>query len=226
LIWSYVGLIVLGIGYRRIRQRPRPNGRQAQPELVVQLRRATLPRRYAWVAVHYWFTVFDPADPTWRRWEVWQYPGMGGQSWAHVHRDMMHPDAGVGGGRCMLVREWRGATATRLVAAIHQSPHYPCREHYKAWPGPNSNTYVAWILREAGVSADLGPKAIGRDHLGRFGVALTTTRTGIQIESVPLGVKLGLIDGVEIHVLAITLGLDLLRPAIKSPFGRIGWPDA
>lgn len=139
---------------------------------------------------------------------------------------MMHPDAGVGGGRCLLVREWRGASATRLCETIEQSPDYPCREHYRAWPGPNSNTYVAWILRKARVFVDLGPKAIGRDYLGTFGVALTTTHTGFQIETVPIGFKIGLIDGVEIHILAITLGLDFLRPAIKTPFGRIGWPDA
>lgn len=193
---------------------------------MVQLRRATLPRKLSWVAVHYWFIVFDPEEGDWQRWEVWQCPEMGGMSWDHVHRDMLHPDAGVGGGRCMVVREWRGATAGRLREVIEDSPDYPCRAHYRAWPGPNSNTYVAWILRKAGVSVDLGPKAIGRDYLGPFGVALTTTRTGIQIETVPLGFKIGLLDGVEIHVLAISLGIDILRPAIKTPFGRLGWPDA
>jgi len=225
LIWCFAGLIVLGIAYRFVHQRREPNGDDDQAELVVQLRRATLPRRRAWVAVQYWFVIYEPGGGRWQRWEVWQYPGSGGDSWAHVHRNMMHPDANLGGGKCLLVREWRGAAAGRLVAAVRQSPHYPCRQTYRAWPGPNSNTYVAWILRQAKVSFDLGPKAIGRDYLGTFGAAITTTRTGIQVETVPIGFKVGLIDGVEIHILAISLGIDFLRPAIKTPFGRLGWPD-
>ncbi len=221
----FAGLIVLGVSVRFIRDEPRPKRGEKLSELVVQLRRATLRRRLAWVAVHYWFVVYDPARDRWRRWEVWQYPGSSGDSWAHVHRDMMHPDAGVGGGRCIVIREWRGKTAERIRDTLECSPEYPHRENYRAWPGPNSNTYAAWIIRQAKISVDLGPKAIGRDYLGRFGVALTTTRTGVQMESVPIGFKIGLLDGVEIHILAISLGIDFLRPAIKTPFGRLGWPD-
>jgi hypothetical protein len=33
------------------------------------------------------------------------------------------------------------------------------------WPGPNSNTFVAWVLREAGVEHALDPRAIGRNYL-------------------------------------------------------------
>ena len=33
------------------------------------------------------------------------------------------------------------------------------------WPGPNSNTFVAWVLREAGVEHALDPRGIGRNYL-------------------------------------------------------------
>jgi hypothetical protein len=34
--------------------------------------------------------------------------------------------------------------------------------------------------------------------------------------------KLGLRDGVELHFLYFTFGLDVLRPTVKTPFGRLG----
>jgi hypothetical protein len=32
------------------------------------------------------------------------------------------------------------------------------------WPGPNSNTFAAWVLREAGVAEPLDPRGIGRNY--------------------------------------------------------------
>ena len=64
---------------------------------VVQLRYATLPRFLRAMAVHYWFVVFDLNARRWHRWEVWQTRNAGGQSIGHIHRDMRHPDCGVGG---------------------------------------------------------------------------------------------------------------------------------
>ena len=35
-----------------------------------------------------------------------------------------------------------------------------------SWPGPNSNTFAAWVLREAGIEYPLHWKAIG-SHYGK-----------------------------------------------------------
>src|SRR5713101_8836549 len=109
-----------------------------------------------------------------------------------------------------------------LADAVADSAEYPYRRRYLAWPGPNSNTYVAWVLRRAGVAADLDPRGIGKDYLGLAGVAISTTGTGVQAESSLLGLKVGLRDGVEVHFLYFTFGLDAVRPAVKTPFGRLG----
>ena len=42
---------------------------------------------------------------------------------------------------------------------------YPYCERYRYWPGPNSNTFVAWVLRQAGIDQRLGRRAIGRNYL-------------------------------------------------------------
>src|SRR4051812_49687411 len=87
-------------------------------EWLVQVRWATLPRPLGLLAVHHWFVLFDPGAECWQRWEVWQDPDRGGTSWGHVHRDLMRPDRGVGGGPSVVEREWRGEIALRLTEVL------------------------------------------------------------------------------------------------------------
>ena len=193
---------------------------------VVQLRHATLPSLARAVAVHYWFAAFSPGQGKWSRWEVWQKPAVVPTSWGHVHKDLMHPDSGVGGGDYRIDREWRGKDARDIMAILNRPDDYPYRDRYRAWPGPNSNTYAAWVLRRAGARVDLHPKAVGKDYCGLIGASLSPTRTGVQADSPLLGLKVGLDDGVEVHILGGTIGLDLRPPALKTPFGRLGFPES
>jgi len=41
---------------------------------------------------------------------------------------------------------------------------YPFCDRYLPWPGPNSNTFAAWVLEQAGIEHALGWKAIGRNY--------------------------------------------------------------
>ncbi len=177
------------------------------------------------MAIHCWFLSWDAEEGRWHRWEVWQDADAGGESWGHVHKDLLPPDTGVGGGEYEVLHEWTGEEAMRLTAALAASPEYPERDRYNAWPGPNSNTYVAWVLRRAGLRLDLPPSAVGKEWLGTFGAAASTTRTGLQAGTPLMGVKVGLLDGVEVHPFSLTVGVDLVPPAIKTPFGRIGFPE-
>jgi hypothetical protein len=57
----------------------------------------------------------------------------------------------------------------QLIKRIDKAAReYPYANEYTVWPGPNSNTFTAWIARavpELGV--DLPATAIGKDYLGR-----------------------------------------------------------
>ena len=130
--------------------------------MKVELRYATLPFIGA-IAVHHWFVVFDGDDC--HRWEVWQTKNAGGTCIGHVHRDLKAPDAGVGGGPARLAAEWHGETAERIARVLKDVQRYPYCERYRYWPGPNSNTYVAWVLREAGVEQRLVRRAIGKNFI-------------------------------------------------------------
>ena len=133
--------------------------------MIVQLRCATLPF-IGVLAEHYWFVVHNEATGRRERWEVWQSPNAGGESFGHLHCDLKHPDEGVGGGPARVVAEWREEDAQRLHRVIRETKDsYPYRERYFPWPGPNSNTFVAWVLRQAGVEVALPWKALGKDYV-------------------------------------------------------------
>ena len=127
--------------------------------ITVQLRYATLPGILGLIAVHYWFVVRE--GDRCRRWEVWQTKNAGGVSIGHVHCDLKSPDAGVGGGPMRIAAEWTQADAAAICHVLENITTYPHRERYLAWPGPNSNTFVAWVLRRAGIRHRLGPMALG-----------------------------------------------------------------
>jgi hypothetical protein len=226
LRWLLLGWLVLclvGEAYSRLRPEAFTPVSSSPNEPVVQLGYSSLPTPLGCVAVHYHFLTFDPAEGQWHRWDLWQHADHGGTSWGHVHRDLLGLTSGVGGGPAHIEREWRGDEARALLSVLARSPEYPFRGQYLAWPGPNSNTYPAWVLREAGVSADMDPRAIGRDYQGRLGAGRTTTRTGVQAESPILGVKVGLEDGIELHFLGFTGGVAVWPPALKTPLGRVGF---
>jgi hypothetical protein len=128
--------------------------------IVVELRRAGIPF-LGWLAAHYWFVVIDGERR--ERWEVWQTKNAGGRSVGHLHCDLKPPEADVGGGPTRLIAEWRGEQALALQKVLRRD--YPYCDTYRYWPGPNSNTYVAWVLREARVDHTLGRLAIGKRFL-------------------------------------------------------------
>lgn len=137
--------------------------------MLVQLRCAPLPYIGA-VAVHYWFVVIDDSGRR-QRWEVWQTKNAGGRNLGpdagHVHCDLKSPEVGVGGGPSRVETEWRGDKALAIAAVLRDPLRYPEGRRYRAWPGPNSNSFVAWVLENAGISYRLGWRGIGRGWRNR-----------------------------------------------------------
>ena len=68
-----------------------------------------------------------------------------------------------------LLVDVRGKGVDELIKKIDKAAKtYPYRNTYSVWPGPNSNTFIAWIGRIVPeLRLDLPPTAIGKDWLGR-----------------------------------------------------------
>ncbi|MCF6369929.1 DUF3750 domain-containing protein [Rhizobium halophilum] len=128
-----------------------------------------------------------------------------------------------------LVTAVTGTAAEMLIPKVEGAiAAYPYAQPggYKIFPGPNSNTFVAHVLRTVPeLGAVLPPHAVGRDYLpaGEFvhldadGQDLHVTVRGL------LGFSAGVRSGIEVHFLGLVAGLDLAEPGIKVPaLGRIG----
>jgi hypothetical protein len=112
----------------------------------------------------------------------------------------------------------------RLENAIAQ---YPYSFEYRVWPGPNSNTFTAFVARQIPeLKLDLPPTAIGKDFLehGQWWGS-TPSGTGKQLSIYGLlGIMVAVEEGIELNLLSLTVGIDPLDIAVKYPgFGRMGW---
>jgi hypothetical protein len=174
------------------------------------------------VAVHSWVVVKGENERNWRRYDVagWGDP---------LRLNWWPPDLWFGEyGRVIVDIEGPRAQALipRVDAAI-RSYQYANAGDYRIWPGPNSNTFVAAVLRSIPeAAATLPPNAVGRDFRPWPYLGLTDSGTGVEASLWGvLGVKLGWVEGVEINVLGLVAGVDLRDPGIKLPaFGHIGLP--
>ncbi|NNE21510.1 MAG: DUF3750 domain-containing protein [Rhizobiales bacterium] len=175
-------------------------------------------------AVHHWIVV-KPKGGAYNRYEVvgWGSP---------VRHNNYPPDGRWYSNPPQLVYDLRGAEAEKLipkVAAAIDSYPWTSRGSYKVWPGPNSNTFVAHVLREVPkLKAEMHTAGIGKDFIGPgFTVRPVPSGTGWQVSwSGYLGAALALAEGLELHILGATVGLDFDDLAIKLPgIGRIGGKD-
>lgn len=128
-----------------------------------------------------------------------------------------------------LVRSLHGEEAERLIPKIEAAiAAYPYSKPggYRIWPGPNSNTFVAHVLREVPeIGAVLPPDGVGRDYLpgGSFARLDADGRDLHLSLGGYAGLSIGARSGFEINLLGLAAGFDFARPAVKVPgFGRVG----
>ncbi len=71
------------------------------------------------------------------------------------------------GSPAILLHEMRGDAAQALIDQVHDAAlSYPFDREYKMWPGPNSNSFTAWIgLEVPGLNLELPVKAIGQSWM-------------------------------------------------------------
>ena len=82
----------------------------------------------------------------------------------------------------MLLHERRGPEAEALIGKVHDAvSRYPFSDEYTMWPGPNSNSFVAWIgLSVPELGLQLPAKAVGQAWMKRnFSELLGSGKQGL-----------------------------------------------
>jgi hypothetical protein len=137
------------------------------------------------------------------------------------------PDGRWFGNEPTLLAELRGEAADKAIPKIIAAvAAYPYPDDYTLWPGPNSNTFTAFIGRQIPeLRMDLPATAIGKDYPinGSF-LDRAPSGTGYQLSMLGLlGVTMAREEGFELNLLGFTFGVDFIKPALKLPFiGRLG----
>ena len=186
-------------------------------------------RAFGWrgaVGVHTWVAFKPSGADHYTRMEVIGWGVYRGLPAVRVQPGI--PDAKWYGEHPRILVERRGEGVDELIGTLLKAAReYPHGQVYRVWPGPNSNTFIAHLGRQVPeLRLDLPPTAIGKDYLPGNGIfASSPSGTGFQVSFWGLmGLMLALEEGVEVNLLGLTLGVDLLTPALKLPgLGRVGF---
>lgn len=174
------------------------------------------------LSLHSWLVLKKKGASTYDRYDVvgWGTP---------VRKNAYPADARWYSNPPTILRTISGGEAERLIPQIEKAvAAYPYAQpgNYVIWPGPNSNSFVAHVLRavpEIGIT--LPPHAVGRDFPteGRL-FAIDPDWKDFRANLFGyVGIAAGARSGFEIQFLGLVTGFDILHPGIKLPgIGRIG----
>ena len=111
------------------------------------------------MAVHPWFITHE--DGKWNRWEVWHINNLHGKG-LNVYKNLNNLNHNIGWGDPWLEKFWVDEDAKSILKVLETCRTvYPHRKEYWLWPGPNSNSFVSWVLEKAGVEFEMPFRALG-----------------------------------------------------------------
>ena len=178
-----------------------------------------------YLAVHTWVALKDAGESEFTRYEIFGWAKYRDEEVLVSH--VGDHDAPWYGNLPTLLVDISGEEAKNLIGQVEQAiENYPYRNSYTLYPGPNSNTFTAYIGRHVPeLKLDLPSTAIGKDYV-KLGQAFSpaVSGTGYQLSLWGLlGLTLAREEGLELNLLGLNFELDVFDAAIELPgVGRIG----
>lgn len=122
-----------------------------------------------WFAIHTWIATKATDESSYTVYEVIGWRQRRGLPVVRIEKDL--PDRYWFGERPRLLKEFRGNGVDNMIAAVDQAAKsYPWPNTYDAFPGPNSNTFTAWISRQVPeLGLELPFSAIGSGYVDSAG---------------------------------------------------------
>jgi hypothetical protein len=194
-------------------------------EAVIQVYAARAVRWRGYFGVHTWVAAKRADAPAYTVYEVTGFRVHRGGSAVSISQRA--PDGRWFGSAPDLLADVRGPGVEPLIERIEQAAAaYPYDRTYRIWPGPNSNTFTAFVLRHVPeLRVDLPAHAVGKDYLGTQIFARAPSGTGGQINVFGvLGLLAAAEEGVELNLLGLTFGVDPDDVALELPLvGTLGF---
>tara|TARA_B100001167_G_C16691345_1_gene267156 strand:+ start:84 stop:815 length:732 start_codon:yes stop_codon:yes gene_type:complete len=195
------------------------------PEAIVQVYAA---RAFSWrgyFSVHSWIAIKKTDAKEYKVYQVLGWRSRYNQPVLSIETE--HPDRYWFNNRPEVIRDIRGVRAGEIIRNLENIVDlYPYKNHYVLWPGPNSNTFTAWVGRKIPeLRLELPSIAIGKDFLGTGFFSTAPSRTGYQVSIFGIfGILLARDEGLEINVAGLVFGVDPLELSLKLPlFGKVGF---
>lgn len=118
-----------------------------------------------WFAIHTWIAAKRTGEASYTVYDVVGWRGYRGQSVLGISQDV--PDRYWYGEKPRILKEHRGEGVDELIDAVHKAARsYPWKTSYKAFPGPNSNTFTSWIAKKVpALELNLPFSAIGSGYV-------------------------------------------------------------
>ena len=189
------------------------------PEAVVQVYAARTWGLRGAVAVHTWIAAKRSNADRFIRYEVigWRL----GRTGSALVKRPGNPDAMWFSNPPRLLADLRGGTVDAVIDKIEAAVDaYPYTGEYRMLPGPNSNTFTAFVARRVPeLRLELPVTAIGKDFLpggALFGGA--PSGTGYQFSLFGLaGATAAFAEGIEFNLLGLAAGIAVNPIRIKLP---------
>ncbi len=121
-----------------------------------------------WFAIHTWIAAKRSGQDHYKVYDVVGWRQYRNQPVMAKAQDI--PDRYWFGAQPQLIKEHRGEGVDLMIDAIEQAVDtYPWKYEYRAFPGPNSNTFVAWVgERVPQLELELPFTAIGSGYVSRY----------------------------------------------------------